>query len=219
MVNSSPPSRNPADSDGDMPGAFKVILAKFLQSDISNRLPAKIISYDREKNRASIQPLIAAVDTAGNIISRNQLASVPVINIGGGNCILSFNLNPGDLGWIQANDRDIAEFLKFYVESAPATNRVHDFNNGVFIPDVMTNYTIDPEDSGNAVLQTTDGTVRVSIFPDKIRLTAPNVEIGGPAGAAIARVGDTVRTTITGGSSSGTYDGTIVSGSATNTAT
>ena len=117
------------------------------------------------------------VTTDGENISRNQLASIPVINIGGGGSILSFNLIPGDLGWIKANDRDIADFLKRYSESIPSTKRLHDFNNGLFIPDVMTGWTIDPEDAENAVLQTLDGTVRVSLFPDKLKLTAPTVEI------------------------------------------
>jgi hypothetical protein len=227
LVNSSPPSRDPSKSDGDMVGTFQIILEKFLQSDINNRLPARIISFDRDANRASVQPLISLVNTSGEIITYNQLASVPVFNIGGGNCILSFNLNPGDLGWIQACDRDIAEFLKFYREAAPATNRMHDFNSGVFIPDVMTGYSIDGEDSGNAVLQTTDGSVRVSIFPDKVKITAPDVEVSatnitldgatsigaGGGGAPIARLGDSVQV------STGSGSGTITGGSATNTAT
>ncbi len=171
------PSKNPANSSGDMSGGMREILAKFLQSSIDDMLPAKIVTYDRAKNRATVKPMIALVTTNGDNISRNQLASIPVLNIGGGGVILSFNLSPGDLGWIKASDRDIADFLKRYSESVPSTKRIHDFNNGLFIPDVMTGYTIDEEDEGNAVLQTLDGTVRVSLFPDKLKLTAPVVEV------------------------------------------
>jgi len=180
MTENSQPSRNPANSSGDIPSAMREIFAKFLQSSIDDMLPAKIIAYDRTKNRATIKPLIAMITTNGNNISRNQLASIPVLNVGGGDCILSFNLSPGDLGWIKANDRDIADFLKGYSESVPGTKRIHDFNNGLFIPDVMTGYTINGEDSENAVFQTIDGTVRVSLFPNKIKMTAPLIEINGP---------------------------------------
>lgn len=224
MVDSAQPSRNPANSGGDMSGAFREILGKFLQS-VDDMIPAKIIAYDRETNRATIQPLIALVRTDGVPVSRNQLASIPVFNIGGGGYILSFNLKEGDLGWIKAADRDIAEFLKNYTEATPATRRVHDFNNGIFIPDVMTGYQIDPEDEENAVLQSLDGVVRVALFPDKLKLTAPVVEVagqallGGPSGIPIARLGDDVEVTITSGSSAGTWSGTITSASAIHKAT
>ena len=174
------PSKNPANSSGDLSGGMREILAKFLQSSIDDMLPAKIVTYDRATNRATVKPMIAMVTTNGDNISRNQLASIPVLNIGAGGVILSFNLSPGDLGWIKASDRDIADFLKRYSESVPSTKRMHDFNNGLFIPDVMTGYTIDEEDEDNAVLQTLDGTVRVSLFSDKLKLTAPSVEVFSP---------------------------------------
>jgi len=177
MTDNSQPSKNPANSSGDMPGGMREIFSKFLQSSIDDMLPCKIVAYDRDTNRAVVKPLIAMVTTEGQTVSRNQLASIPVLNIGGGGCILSFNLVPGDLGWIKAGDRDTADFLKRYAEAAPSTKRIHDFNNGLFIPDMMTGYNINTEDSENAVLQTIDGTVRVSLFPDKLKLTAPEIEV------------------------------------------
>ena len=222
MVDSSPPSRNPADSSGDMSGAMREILGKFLKSSIDDMLPAKVISYDRSLNRASVQPLISVLKTDAQAISRNQLASIPVINLGGGGHILSFNLKPGDLGWIKASDRDIASFLKNYSEASPATKRVHDFNNGLFIPDVMTGYTINAEDEQNAVLQSLDGSIKISLFPNKIKLTAPLIEIDGeanlgtPPGQPIARLGDEITVTVGG---PGTYIGTITTASDTHKAT
>ncbi len=212
MDNNVQPSRNPSNSTGDVTGAMTEILTKFLNSSIDDMLPAKIVSYDRDSNRATIQPLIAMVATDDSVISRNQLASIPVLNLGGGGFLLSFNLNPGDLGWIKASDRDISDFIKSYSEAVPTTKRTHDFNNGLFIPHVMNGYSIDSEDEENAVLQSTDGTVRVSLFSDKIKITAPEIICDGPTslgigGAPIARVGDTVS------------NGVITSGSAFHTAT
>lgn len=185
MSDNAQPSKNPANSSGDLPGGMREILAKFLQSSVDDMLPAKIIAYDRDTNRAVIQPMVAMVTTNGDNVPRNQLASIPVLNIGGGGFILSFNFFPGDLGWIKANDRDIADFLKRYSEAVPGTKRIHDFNNGLFIPDVMTGYTIDSEDVENAVLQTLDGTVKVSLSPDKLKLTAPEIELNAVTNCSI----------------------------------
>lgn len=93
--------------------------------------------------------------------------------------MLSFNLNPGDLGWVAANDRDISLFLQTYNETVPNSGRVKNFADGVFIPDVMMGYTINPLDSANAVLQSTDGTVKISLGTGKITISAPVVEIDG----------------------------------------
>src|SRR4051794_9047919 len=103
MADSSPPSHNPADNDS-MAGMLRLALTKFLQNT-DDMLPPRVISSDRATNRASVQPLIAMVTTDNVQISRSQLASVPVLQLGGGDCLLSFPLNSGDLGWIKANDR------------------------------------------------------------------------------------------------------------------
>lgn len=174
----APPSRNIAE-DGTLSGAFRLILTKFLQG-VDDMLPATVISYNRTSNRAEVQPLIAFVDTNGQQINRAAVASIPVMILGAGNCLLSFDINPGDLGWIKANDRDISLFKKNYVNSAPNTRRKHKFMDAVFIPDVMRGYTINPEDSGNAVLQTKDGTVRIAIWPNKVKMTAPQVLVDTP---------------------------------------
>lgn len=229
------PTRNPANTS-DMSGMFREVLKKFLLN-VDDMIPAKIVAYDRLENRATVQPLLVMLNADNQPISRNQLASIPVFNIGGGGFIMSFPMKEGDLGWIKAADRDIAEFLKEYKESQPATKRVHNFSNGLFIPDVMTGYDIAEEDEGNAVLQTLDGTVRISLFPDKLKVTAPLVEVDSPntnltgnitndgnaslgnGGSAIARLGDSVEVTVTRGSSSGIWSGTITSASTNHTAT
>lgn len=150
------------------------VLKKFLQS-VDDMLPGIVIAYDRASNRATVQPLIAMVTTDNIQKNRDQVASIPVFQYGGGNCMLSFNINPGDLGWIKASDRDISLFLTSYKNSSPNTQRLHNFSDSLFFPDIMRNYTINAEDDGNAVLQTTDGTVRVALWPNKLKMTAPEI--------------------------------------------
>lgn len=229
MINAQP-SRNPA-NDGSLEGMLTEILPKFLQN-VDDMLPAKVISYDREANRVRVQPLIQMLSTAGEVISRQPVASVPVFNIGGGGFVMSFNLQAGDLGWIKANDRDISLFLQNYEEQRPNTLRKHTFSDALFFPDVMRGYTIADEDAGNCVIQNLDGTVKISLGASSVKITAPACEVVsdsvsvsatsvnidasvvslGVGGQPIARVGDQVQTVIAGGSSAGTYVGAIITG-------
>jgi hypothetical protein len=177
------PSLNPA-NNGTLAGALETAFNKVMQG-VSDMLPAKVIKFDRTANRVQVQPLIAIVTTDESTVSRAQLASLPVLQLGGGGFVLNFNLIPGDLGWIKANDRDISLFLNSYKESKPNSNRLHSFSDAVFIPDVMTGYTIAGEDADNAVLQSLDGTVKISLGIGKIKVSAPIVEIDGATNVAI----------------------------------
>lgn len=169
------PSRDPAD-DGSMLGMLKGVLGKFL-NNVDDMLPAQVISFDRTSNRATVRPMIKMLTTENQQVSRAQIASVPVLQIGGGNALLAFNLAPGDLGWIKANDRDISLFLQTYRDSPPNTLRKHTFQDAVFIPHLMTGYSIAGEDAGNAVLQNKEGTVRVAIWPDRVKLSAGSLSV------------------------------------------
>lgn len=159
-------------------GGVQFAFSKFMQN-VNGMLPAKVVAFDRNANRVQVQPLIAIVTTDGSTVSRAQLASLPVMVLGAGNFMLNFNLNPGDIGWILANDRDISGFLQSYSESAPNTYRKNSFADAVFVPDVMHGFTIASEDAANVVLQSTDGTVKISLGTDKIKIMAPTIELDG----------------------------------------
>lgn len=168
------PSIDPA-NEGELLGAMRHIIGKEIQN-LDGMLPAKVVSFDRTRNRATVQPLVMLLTTSATTISRATIASVPVYQIGGGGFMLNFNLQAGDLGWIKASDRDISLFLQEYREAGPNTIRKHDFADSVFYPDVMTGYTIAGEDAENAVLQNLDGSVRIALWPDRVKVTAPTVE-------------------------------------------
>ena len=165
-----------AANDDSLLGTFRVVLRKFLQGT-DDMLPAMVQAYDRKTNLARVQPLIQMIDTEGQPHNRDVVGNVPVLLIGGGTFFLSFNLPAGSLGWIKANDRDISLFLQNFVNDRPNTNRLHTFSDAVFIPDIMTGYTIAGEDSEAAVLQNQTGTVRISLNASRIKMTAPAVEI------------------------------------------
>lgn len=172
------PSRNPADSD-DAAGIFRVVIDKFLR-DLENQLPARVVSYDEARNVVTVKPLIMLLDTDNQPHSRANVPDIPVFQLGSGQALLRFKLRPGDLGWIVASDRDISIFRQRLVESPPNTLRIHDFSDSVFMPDAMRNFTINAADeNARAILQNNDGSVRVSIFDDKLELTGPNINITG----------------------------------------
>lgn len=175
------PSLNPADN-GTLAGTMNFVFSKLMQQT-NGMLPAQVIKYDRDANRVQVQLLISMLTTNGEIIARSQLASLPVLVIGGGGYMINFPLNPGDLGWVAANDRDISLFLQSYSQVPPNTTRMFDFADGLFIPDAMKGYTIDPIDDGNMVIQNLAGTVKIALSPTAVTITAPAVVVNGPLAA------------------------------------
>lgn len=160
----APPSRNPT-VDGKLKSVLRFVFKKMVQGSLDDMLPAITIAYDRTTNMATVQPLISVVTTLNEIVNRDQIAQVPVQMDGGGGWMMSFPLNPdgGDLGWIKANDRDISLFTQFWRMVTPNTGRMHSFSDGVFIPNVPTNFTIKSPDANNFVIQTLAGTFRFSL--------------------------------------------------------
>ncbi|MCX8972573.1 hypothetical protein NLN78_03235 [Citrobacter portucalensis] len=161
------PSQKPGQSDS-LSGSMDLVLRKFLL-DVDDMLPARIVSYDRNANRAQIDILYKVTMTDGSLNPLMAPAEVPVLTIGGGGMCLTFPIKPGDLGWIKASDRDMSLFLQSYEAEPGNTTRLHCFEDGVFIPDVMKDFVV--SDGAAATLQTIDGTTSVAVKPGSIVLT------------------------------------------------
>jgi len=179
----SKPSVNPANT-GTMQGMMRHILDKYMQ-DVDDMLPARVIGFNGDRNnpRVSVQIMYLVTKTDGSTIPMSQLASIPVMTMSGGGFLLSFPIKSGDLGWIKANDQDMSLFFQSGEASPGNTQRMHSFEDGVFIPDVMRGWTIAGVDQDNAVLQSLDGTVKLSLSTDTVRMEANSdfVEVG-PSG-------------------------------------
>lgn len=170
MVENAPPSANPANRES-LTGVMREVLSKFLQR-VDDMLPATVVAFDRASNIATVRPMVMLLTTVGETLQRAPVSAVPVFQIGAGGFVLNFNLKPGDMGWIKANDRDISLFMQSGKEEKPNTLRLHSFEDGVFFPSVLRDFVIDGEDEENVVLQTLDGTQRIAIWPDKIKITS-----------------------------------------------
>lgn len=174
MVQSNP-SRNQADNN-TLVGALRLAFTKYIQN-LNDTLPARVVSYDRTNNRAVVQPTISVINTDGTLIPRPEMVNIPVFSNGGGGFIINFPLQVGDLGWIKASDRDISLFLQSFDDAQPNTERLHSFEDAIFYPDVMHNYTINSEDNDRVVIQTLDGSQRVAIASDQVKITATTINL------------------------------------------
>lgn len=160
---------------------------KSMLMDLNGCIPAQVEEYDHVRNVATVRPMImiTALNPKGGDHIRTPrpvLPDTPVMSFGAGGFHLHFPLKKGDLGWLYANDRDITLFLQNLAQApAGSDGPSHSFRDGVFIPDVLRQYTLQDEDTGACVLQTTDGTTRISIRNNHIKVTAPDhVEINTP---------------------------------------
>lgn len=175
MENIAIPALNPADT-GSEAGVLEFVQKKIL-SRIEKVAPAKVVSYDRVQNRAVVQILPQEITSTGGKLQRRQMVNIPVLTLSGGGFWLGFPLQPGDVGWIIAADRDISVFKQQLSEYAPNTYRKHKYDDSFFVPDRVNNYTIAEEDSGAVLISSVDGATKVSIKGGQVTVTAANTVI------------------------------------------
>lgn len=157
-----------------------------LKKELKVCLPAVVVSFDRTKGRAEVKPAITMTTTAGEQVERSAI-SVPVHYPGGGGFLLSFPLKKGDTGWLICADEDISFFVQTGKVSAPGVFRRHDLADSFFIPDSLVTGLNKPSfasgDSSAAVLQSTDGSTKISMAAGKIIFKASAIEIQGDTSA------------------------------------
>ena len=163
-----------------------VDLIKQLMSTVKKELEVSIpcvITAVISRQKVTVKPLIKVVDKSGNTYSRDVIEGIPVFALGTSNMVVSMPVAVGDKGWLQANDRDLSLFLQSFEESEPPTNRMHSFSDGLFVPDAMNDYTIAEEDAGALVIQTSDGTNKITMDATKTRVVNGTVDITIEGGA------------------------------------
>jgi len=188
------------DSDNANTGSLSGALREFMDSymrGMEDMLPASVVSYDRDTNRAVIQPLVMLGTTDGGKVARARQVNIPVFRFGGGGFFISDPLQPGDFGWIKANDRDISLVMqRGGLEDWPNTKRIHSFSDAMFFPDKLKGWLIDGKNADALVIQSLDGSTclaldvgRVEIDSTVFKINA-NVEIVGD----VQVTGDTTAT-------------------------
>lgn len=165
---------------GSLAGGIRDVLSKWLRNDVDDMVPARVIGYNRSTNRAVIRPLVMVGTTDGSKISRASIPNIKVFRFGGGGYFISFPLQPGDFGWLKANDRDISLVMQSKGgEDWPNTERLHSFSDAMFFPDTIKDWIIGEGNASGAVFQSTDGSRSIAINDHTIDIVAPLVTITG----------------------------------------
>ncbi len=182
--NQNPSLQDDPATVGSVAGMVRFAFRKLMQST-DGMLPCKVLSVTTDRNYVRVQPQIMVLGTNDLTQSRAEIDSVPVLTMGAGSYVISFPIKEGDFGWIIANDRHISLYLNGNKESQPNTNRLKDFADSIFIPDKARQWTLDGADADKLVIQSLDGTAKITIGTDqitlkhgtKIELDAPTVHI------------------------------------------
>lgn len=167
------PSSTPEQEAAGLLGLQTVAINKAMQN-LDCCLPARIVSYDRITNRATVEPMYKITSTGGATTQMAQIDSIPVLQLGGGGVFINFGLRQGDLGWIIANDQDISLFLQSYESSPGNTKRNHSFSDAFFIPDLMHDYYLSGQDEQTAI-QTQQGTTFITLSEGNIDVNVSGI--------------------------------------------
>jgi hypothetical protein len=73
-----------------------------------------------------------------------------------------------------ASDRDISLFKQSLKVSNPNTYQTHKYSFGFFVPDKIKGYTLNQGDNNNFVLQTLDGSTRISLGDGVVNIISKN---------------------------------------------
>lgn len=175
------PNTDAAD-DGSLSGQLGAALKAFFLNQFEGMLPATVVSYNDQTNRAVIKPLVMLGTTSGAKVSRAQVSGIPVYRFGGGGFFMRFPIKAGDFGWIKANDRDISlVFQRGGLEDWPNTARMHKFSDAMFFPDTFKQWVISGENEDKAVWQTMDGETCISLGSGEIKHKVGAVSITASA--------------------------------------
>lgn len=188
MANQTPSMR--AADEGTLAGVIKTAVSKAMQS-FDVMLPVEVVSYDRATNRAVVKHLVQMQGANGEKVNRANVASVRVHQFGNGTFNISLPIKPGDKGWLKAADRDISVFQQGLTENAPNTARMHSFQDGLFMPDAMSNGDAPAGAGDRVVIGANDGSAVFSFDANGLYFDCAGVSVAITA-AGLAITGGTV---------------------------
>lgn len=164
------PNADSANTDS-LAGGVDAFLAGWVRDNLDDMLPAVVVSYDPDSNRATIKPLVMIGTTDGSKKSRATVSNIPVFRFGAGGFFQRYPVKAGDFGWLKANDRDISLVLqRGGQQDWPNTKRRHNFSDAMFFPDTIKDWIVAGADVDALTLQSLDGQSVVSIASDNIEV-------------------------------------------------
>lgn len=143
------------------------ILRQAINSQIENihtAIPASIVNYDFEEQKATVQPLIRNRFRDGRVEDMPEIVAVPVIFPRTANFSLHYPLNRGDYVLLLFMEKSIDQWLETGGQSTPLDSRKFDLSDAVAIPGLYPFSLLSPaEDNEN--VQVNFGLSKIKISP------------------------------------------------------
>lgn len=168
------------------------MLTKAIQSYIEKdrehlhtAIPAKVIRYVRDKQKADVQPLIQERYLDGKLIDYPIIYDVPVIFPGAGGGQITFPLRVDDVVLLIFSERSIDRWVHSTSKAPidPQDTRKHDLSDAIAIPGLFSFNTAPGSDGSDVVITFSGSTVKLK--------SSGNIEIN-PSGDVIVNGDATV---------------------------
>ena len=152
------PNFSPA-NNASLPGVIREVLAEFARG-FECCLPAVVVSYDRTKHEAVVQPAVNIILSGGEQLERVPVA-VTVWRFMCGGFLIDLPISTGDTGWLVAADRDTSNVKASKAVAKPNTYETHKYTAGFFIPDKFGSLSLAGEE-GRMVFMNAAGPGKIS---------------------------------------------------------
>lgn len=165
------------------PELFQLYLRDNILSRICVSMPCKIVSYNRATHIAKVKPLFNFKYENGPTVESAEMQDVEVRRIMAGGFLIDFPIAAGDTGWLIAVDRDASDIKERSGSALPCSSAVNTYVSGFWIPDQWgsdTRLGISGVDENRLVVQSKDGTQKISVGSSDIKITATTVTIDSP---------------------------------------
>lgn len=141
------------------------------QKNIHTALPAKIVSFNAERQTATLAIQITQLLTDGGTVQIPPLVDVPVSFPRGGGFAFTFPLASGDEGIAIFSERCIDGWWQSGKASEPLDVRLHDFSDAMFIPGICSTPNVISEFFSNGLsMQTVDANTYIRITNGGIQI-------------------------------------------------
>lgn len=142
--------------DGPIRQAMSIAL-----KDLHTSMPGVVVSYDRDRLVATVQPAPKRKFRGADPVDLQQLRDCPVAFPGGPNFGISWDLEPGDPCWIDFAERSIDEWNgETYVVG---NRRRHDLRDAIVRPVRTTQSVMIATEAGKMVIGKADGSSALKI--------------------------------------------------------
>lgn len=175
-------------------------------------VPARVSSFDVDTQTIIAEPMIAIEDNDGNPIEISPVADVPILQLGGGDFVITFNPVAGDPCLLLVSDRCIDDWHETNEKRIPADFRQNEISDSLAIVGFRTKPQAIKNILPGVTIRTIDGTDYVNLNNGTLTLkTATKVLIDTPNAEFTGNVQIDKNLHVVGGT---TFDGDVDGGSA-----